>query len=79
MSNPTKEQLKAGLDAVFAVSEAIREAGEIPEGTLYAVLCGKMDMAAFERLVKILTGSGLVEKRAHLLRWVGPTLEAAHV
>lgn len=73
----TKEQLKAGLNIVLAVTEAIREAKEIPAGTLYAVLCGKVDIQGFEKIVSIITGSGLVEKRGDLLRWVGPAIEAS--
>lgn len=72
----TKEQLKAGLNVVLAVTEAIREAGEIPAGTLYAVLMGNVDIAGFARIVSIVTGSGLVEKRGDLLRWVGPEVHA---
>jgi hypothetical protein len=72
----TKEQMKAGPDVVFAVTEAIREAGSIPAGTLYAVLLGKVDIHGFEKLVSIVTGSGLVEKRGDLLCWVGPELRA---
>lgn len=72
----TKEQLKAGFSAVVAVTEAIREAGEIPAGTLYAVLMGRCDIVAFEKLVSVIVGSGLVEKRGDLLRWVGPEVLA---
>jgi hypothetical protein len=76
---PTKEQLKAGLNTVLAVTEAIREAREIPAGTLYAVLMCKVDMQGFDKIVSIVTkggGSGLVEKRGDLLRWVGPEVQA---
>ena len=73
---PTKEQLQAGLKIVIAVTEAIREAREIPEGTLYAVLTGKVDFAGFEKIVRIVVGTGLVEKQGNLLRWVGPEVTA---
>jgi hypothetical protein len=76
MPNPTKEQLKAGLNIVLAVTEAIREAREIPAGTLYAVLVGKVDLAGFEKIIAIVTNAGLVEKRGDLLRWIGPELKA---
>lgn len=71
-TTPTKEQLTAGFNIVVAVTEAIREAKEIPAGTLYAVLCGKVDMQAFDKIVRIIVGSGLVERRGDLLRWIGP-------
>lgn len=67
----SKDQFKAGLNVVFAVTEAIREAHEIPAGTLYAVLMGRVDIHGFDKIVSIVTGSGLVEKRGDLLRWLG--------
>lgn len=72
----TKQELKAGLSVVLAVAEAIREAGEFPAGTLYAVLTGRVDIQGFDKIVSIITGSGLVEKRGDLLRWVGPEVRA---
>jgi hypothetical protein len=72
----TKEQIKAAFQMVTAVTEAIREAGEIPAGTLYAVLMGRVDLAGFEKIVSIVTGAGLVEKRGDLLRWIGPAVRA---
>lgn len=59
---------------MVAVTEAIREAREIPEGTLYATLIGRVDIAGFEKIVGIVVGSGLVEKRGNLLRWIGPEI-----
>lgn len=74
----TKEQVNAALEMVRAVGDAIREAGEVPSGHLYAVLMGKVDLAGYERMVDMLVGAGLVERAPnHLLRWVGPAKEAA--
>lgn len=72
----TKDQVKAAFGVVVAITEAIREAKEIPAGTLYAVLCDKVDLAGFERIVGIITGSGMVEKRGDLLRWIGPEVRS---
>jgi hypothetical protein len=69
----TKQQFKSGFNVIVAVTETIREAREIPAGTLYAALMQYgCDIEAFEKLIAIVTGSGLVEKRGNLLRWVGP-------
>lgn len=58
---------------IIAVTEAIREAGEIPEGTLYATLIGKVDLAGFEKMRDMIVRTGLVERTpSHLLRWIGP-------
>lgn len=66
------------LDLLRAVCEAVREAGEIPAGSLYVVLMTQgCTLAQFNGLVDILTGSGLVSKHGDLLRWVGPKFEEA--
>jgi len=69
-----KKQAQAAFAVLTAVSEAIRTARQIPAGELYAVLMGRMDLAGFDKLVAILVGSGLVEKRGDLLRWIGPEI-----
>jgi hypothetical protein len=63
----------AAVKVVLAVAEAIREAGEVPSGTLYAVLCGQMSIHTYETVVRTLRNAGLIEERMHLLRWIGPT------
>lgn len=69
----TKDQLRAGLKMTFAVAEAIREAGEIPSGQLYALVMAELDLAAYERLLGVLVGAGLINRGPnHLLKWVGP-------
>jgi hypothetical protein len=68
-----KERLKAGLKALQAVAEAIRELKQIPSGTLYAQLMGVMDLETYEHLIGTLKGAGLVsESQAHLLTWIEP-------
>jgi len=68
-------QVRAGLAITLAVSEAIREAGTIPSGDLYAALCGKMSLEGYQAMLRTLKGAGLVaEDASHLLRWVGPRL-----
>lgn len=61
---------------VLTVTEAIREAGRIPEGTLYATLMDRMGIEAFEKMVRIIVDTGLVAKRGHELVWVGPELKS---
>jgi hypothetical protein len=70
---PGKAQLTAAVKTVVTVLEAIREAGEIPAGTLYAILCGRMDHTEFESMMTLIVNTGLVTRdRSNLLRWVGP-------
>jgi len=68
----TKEQLRAAVNTAAAVAEAIRTAGEIPAGHLYAVLCGSLSAGTFDSLIALLGQAKLVERRGDLLRWVGP-------
>ena len=75
-TQPTKEELKAALHMLVAVAEAIREAKSVPSGHLYAMLCGKVDAAGYERMIGQLKGAGVVEERNHLLVWCGPQPEA---
>ena len=67
----TNAQVHAGLMVLKAVADTVRELGEAPEGPIYAALMDRMDLATFESLVRTLVGSGLIEKRGHLLVWVG--------
>lgn len=74
----TKTEAKAKADALtilMATAEAVREAGRIPSGTLYAILMGRVDFEGYTRMIDILEGAGLIEKRSHELVWTGPALE----
>jgi hypothetical protein len=70
---PTAAQLKAGLAVMVAVTETIREVAEVPSGHLYAQLCGKMSLSAYESMVTTLVNTGLVKKTGDMLKWTGPT------
>jgi len=63
------------LKIVFAVAEAIREAGSIPSGTLYAALIGKVDINGYESIIRTLKNAGLVTEQSHMLTWIGPEIE----
>ena len=74
-TTPTAAQLRAGLNVLIAVSESIRELGEVPSGTLYAALIGKVNYAGYEAILQTLTNAGLIQVMpSHMIRWVGPTL-----
>ena len=68
----TPEQLVQALQLTAIVATAIREAGEIPSGQLYALCSHRLGLDAYERLISVLIRAGLVERRQHLLRWIGP-------
>jgi hypothetical protein len=69
---PTREQFKAMFELMSAIAEVIRTKGEVPSGELYAMLMGKIDLRTYEAILSRIKGSGLVEEKNHLLKWVGP-------
>lgn len=74
---PSSPELRAAFDLLAAVAEAIRAAGEVPSGHLYALLCSKVSLEGYEKILGILVRAGLVEKASnHMLRWIGPAIEA---
>ena len=73
---PTREQLRAGIDALLALCEAIRSLGSVPSGVLYAHVMGVMSIDAYASAVATMKGAGLVAEEGHVLRWTGPTFDA---
>jgi len=77
MQTVTNTEVKAAVEILKAVADAIRELGEVPSGHLYANLMSKLSLAQFEQVVGVLKGAGLVrESNAHLLTWIGPEATA---
>ena len=54
-----------------AVCEAVREAGRIGEGLVYAALSSKLSLPAWESLVGQLLRTGLIRREQNELIWVG--------
>lgn len=71
---PTQAQIKAALGMTVAVAESIRALGSVPSGHLYARLMDKIDLAAFEAMIRNLVNAGLVKNESDMLTWVGPEL-----
>jgi len=71
----TKEQVKAALDTVRVVADAIRQLGSVPSGTFYANVMPHMDFATYEKIIQTLKSCGLVTEAGHVLTWTGPKLE----
>lgn len=72
----TRQQIKAVLNVMIAITDAIREAREIPAGHLYAAVMEHVDLATFESIVARIVATRIVECRGHLLVWVGPAVAA---
>jgi hypothetical protein len=73
MSEPdvTPAQIKAALQTMMAVADAIREAGRIPAGTLYAALMPRLSAGAFDSMLAQVLRTGLVRREGDELVWVG--------
>lgn len=69
----TKAEIEAGINAVMAVGNALKELREVPEGTLYAVVMQYISLEQLRKILDMLIRANLVIRTpAHLLRWVGP-------
>ena len=73
--NVTRDQIKAALNALMAVADAIRAAQQIPSGRLYAALMTKLDLAAYNKIIDQLKRAELVREQNGMLVWCGPQLE----
>lgn len=72
-STVTREKVRAAFLTVATLGATIRDAGEIPAGTLYAASLSMFPgVAAFNVAVSLLVKAGLVTRASHLLRWIGP-------
>jgi hypothetical protein len=67
----TPAQIKAALQTMMAVADAIRQAGRIPAGTLYAALMTRLSAGAFDSLLAQILRTGLVRREGDELVWVG--------
>ena len=65
--------VKAAVQRVLAIGDAIKELGSTPSGHLYAQLMGHMDLQAYQGIIDVLKGAGLVKEDGfHMLTWIGP-------
>ena len=72
MTTITANEIKAGLNTIQAIAEAIREAREIPSGHLYAMIMNHVDIHSYTKIIDILKRSGLItEDKFNLLTWKG--------
>lgn len=69
----TQNQAKAAVMLLMTVRDAIKEAGSIPSGTLYAMLNAHgMSLPAYERIIALLIEAGVVRRdKSHMLHWIG--------
>lgn len=66
-----KDAIVSGVMVVKAIAEAIRELGEVSDGTLYAGLMSKLTLEQYQAIIAILVKANLVTNVNHQLVWVG--------
>ena len=67
-----KDQIANALMLCKELGYAIHQAKEIPAGTLYAAVMGKVDLHTFNACLSTLAKTGLIKVEAsHLIRWTG--------
>ena len=69
-------EARRAMMLAITTAEAIRTAGQIPSGTVYAMMMGQMSLKAYESILDRLVGAGLIRRDVHLLTWIGPILTA---
>lgn len=74
LDGPPRSSSPGAIIVILAVSEAIREARKIESGTLYAMLCDRLTLSAYQGVISTLKGAGLVSEANHMLTWIGPEL-----
>lgn len=66
------ESVKAMLRIAVALGSAIKEAGSIPSGHLYAMVMPVLSLQDYQQALAILKDQQLVrEEPSHLLVWIG--------
>jgi hypothetical protein len=67
-----KDQIANALLLCKELGYAIHQAGEIPSGTLYAAIMGRIDLQTFNACLSTLEKTGLIKvEGSHLIRWTG--------
>ena len=64
-------KVEAAIGILRALTEAIRDLGQVPNGHLYANLMGKMSFEDYSMAIEIIKGSGLIKEVVNELIWVG--------
>ena len=68
----TREEIQSALAKTKLIADAIKEAGSIPSGHLYAVVMSAFSLSEFEKIVGLLIRADLITKSMNVLTWKGP-------
>lgn len=65
----TKAEVAAGLNALRALADAVRELREVPAGNLYVAVMGVMSVDNFNKAIGLLVDSKVIRRDGDLLKW----------
>ncbi len=66
-----KRQLRAQLEVIISLGDAIKELGIVPAGKLYAIVAPLMTLEVFNKAIDRLIGAGVVQRTSdHVLLYV---------
>jgi putative acetyltransferase len=65
-------KVKAVVQGIKAIADAIRDLGKVPSGELYAQLMNHMTLDQYNQVIDILKGAGVIDVKNHEITWTGP-------
>ena len=71
------KSVRAAMQYVAAIAEAIRDLNEVPSGHLYAQVMSHINLESYNRVIKILTDAKMIKVSNHLITWIGPKKDEA--
>lgn len=67
------------LKLLEALTRVLSEVGEVPSGTVYSALIGKVTLADYQAVLSLMERIGVIKVDSnHMIRWTGPKLESPH-
>ena len=67
----TTENIQSALKVMVAAVEAIKDAGQIPSGHLYAAMMGTLSQSSYDAMLRQILRTGLVRQDGDVLIYVG--------
>ena len=62
--------MRATVETLRAMAEAIQSLGQVPKGHLYASVMHVLDLASFNRSIEALKAAGVVTEQNLMLTWL---------
>jgi hypothetical protein len=69
MRELSKQEITAALQKIKLIADAVKEAGSIPSGHLYAAVMSAFTLDEYQKIVGLLKKTDLVSEAANVLTW----------